>query len=396
MASSLASVAVVLFAGLCSADVIVVHPTLGVGDFLDVQPAVDAAVDGDVVLVKDGVYPGFHVDGKAIVVCAEFPGHAYVNFIEVRNVAAGSTCVLFGLGTLSAYPVGLRVENVQGLLSVERCEFRGNDGVWTCLAPGQGADVRTSNVVFVDSLVQAGGGCYCTYGCWTDGVDGLQADQSSIAFYSTVIKGGDAAGSDDCHEYAHGGVAVAAQSSHLYFSACEVRAGGGNFGANPLSLWSSQVEWVGSIFFSGWHYHCLSSGSGVEVVPCTAAAGCAEVPGPPRALVSESPYGGLLHEAEATKFVASGAPGDLAFGAIFFDAALAWLPSSAGPMCASSPFSLLVLGPLPATGQLKYTVIVAPLGAPEVTLTVQGGFLASSGLVYFGPPVAAILLDPAY
>ena len=45
-------------------------------DFATVQEAVDAATDGDIVLVRPGLYPSFTIDGKSLrVVGLEEGGH---------------------------------------------------------------------------------------------------------------------------------------------------------------------------------------------------------------------------------------------------------------------------------------------------------------------------------
>src|SRR5688572_1658513 len=42
----------------------------GSAPFTSIQAAIDAAVDGDVLLVGAGTYPGFTVDGKGLVLLA--------------------------------------------------------------------------------------------------------------------------------------------------------------------------------------------------------------------------------------------------------------------------------------------------------------------------------------
>jgi pectin methylesterase-like acyl-CoA thioesterase len=60
--------AIVGLAFLANAGVIVVDATGG-GDFTQIQPAIDAAVDGDTIYVKrTGLYASFTVDDKALSV----------------------------------------------------------------------------------------------------------------------------------------------------------------------------------------------------------------------------------------------------------------------------------------------------------------------------------------
>ena len=50
---------------------ILVVDASGGGDFLDLQAAVDASVEGDTILVRAGTYAGFVATGKGLLVAAE-------------------------------------------------------------------------------------------------------------------------------------------------------------------------------------------------------------------------------------------------------------------------------------------------------------------------------------
>ena len=63
--------ALLLAAGASAQSVFVVAPVAGPGVFsTDIQPAVDAAANGDLVLVRAGTYFGFTIDGKGVSVVA--------------------------------------------------------------------------------------------------------------------------------------------------------------------------------------------------------------------------------------------------------------------------------------------------------------------------------------
>ena len=68
--------------------------------FVTIQPAIDAAQDGDVVLVRPGTYAGFVVDGKSLVVHADgavtLTESVEKSCIQVQNVPAGSRVVVRG------------------------------------------------------------------------------------------------------------------------------------------------------------------------------------------------------------------------------------------------------------------------------------------------------------
>src|SRR5262245_6669651 len=69
---SLPIAALLTAAPLARAGVLVVSRTPGPGiDFTQIQPAVNAAVDGDTILVRNGSYMPFKIDGKSLTVVAD-------------------------------------------------------------------------------------------------------------------------------------------------------------------------------------------------------------------------------------------------------------------------------------------------------------------------------------
>ena len=125
------ALALLLLAPLASADVLVVSPT---GPYMQIQAAVNAANDGDLVLVKPGLsYSGFHVQAKSLTVVADnwtssTTLHATV---IVSDLAAGQTVALIGLrADLWNLPAaggvpqdGLFSNNNQGSVRCQSCTF---------------------------------------------------------------------------------------------------------------------------------------------------------------------------------------------------------------------------------------------------------------------------------
>lgn len=98
-----------LAVGLCNVEltaqrVWVVAPTAGQGvDFTDVQPAVDAAVNGDIVLVRPGTYTLFRISGKGLTVVADggaqlVPGGSFTLLI---NSGPGQPTLIRGFAATS-------------------------------------------------------------------------------------------------------------------------------------------------------------------------------------------------------------------------------------------------------------------------------------------------------
>ncbi|MEM7309273.1 MAG: right-handed parallel beta-helix repeat-containing protein [Planctomycetota bacterium] len=70
------------------------------GHFSAIQPAIDAASEGDVVFVRPGHYGGFAIDGKSLTVFGEDPSLVRIvdtPSVEVRNLLAGQTATVRGL-----------------------------------------------------------------------------------------------------------------------------------------------------------------------------------------------------------------------------------------------------------------------------------------------------------
>ena len=81
-------------------------------DFTQLQPAINAAAEGDVILVKEGVYSGAFIDGKSLTVQAEAGATVVTTTITIRHLAASQSTRLRGM-TLSGvgYPGLLLYDN---------------------------------------------------------------------------------------------------------------------------------------------------------------------------------------------------------------------------------------------------------------------------------------------
>ena len=119
-----------LFAAPGFADVFVVAAD-GTGDFVDIQSAVDTALDGDTVLVLPGSYASFDVFNRSLTVTAEIATLATVTgTVRVRGLAPSKTVTLSGLAVTGNYSgplglgFGLRLQNNQGTFVAQDCVFQ--------------------------------------------------------------------------------------------------------------------------------------------------------------------------------------------------------------------------------------------------------------------------------
>lgn len=133
----LAGIATICSSGSASADVLVVD-ALGPGPYFDIQPAVDAAADGDVILVRGAAsvnYSSFEIDGKGLSVVGD-PGTQGTPRVDggftVRNIPVASWAVIREIQVvedLQRDPTAFLLEDCAGDLWLEDVAFSPEGGV---------------------------------------------------------------------------------------------------------------------------------------------------------------------------------------------------------------------------------------------------------------------------
>lgn len=105
-------------ASLASADVLVVDSSGG-GSYTEISHAIAVAADGDLVLIRPGVYfAPVVVDGVGISIVARDPDSVVMtDALTVRNVTAGGLAVLSGLQLDS----GFTIEDCAGDVQMQEC-----------------------------------------------------------------------------------------------------------------------------------------------------------------------------------------------------------------------------------------------------------------------------------
>jgi hypothetical protein len=189
----------------------VVDDTPGCRFSADIQSAVDAASDGDVLLVRPGIYPSFVIDGKSVLVFGEvgpLGTEVRVAGLTIRNQSADQPVVVSGFHV----PGRILTSAAAGPVWIERCRtdsyrstFADTDivGLFDSTIFGARVNGASTIVAYASSFDAPGGGdgyCdgflgYC-YPCYSvDGTNGghgleLREAPSRGYFFGCDLSGG--------------------------------------------------------------------------------------------------------------------------------------------------------------------------------------------------------------
>jgi hypothetical protein len=163
----------------------------GSAPFATIQTAVDAAQDGDVVLVRSGTYARVEIRGKALVVVGDLGAAVQVQGgIRVVDLAANETVVLAHLRSTGAtssgweFSPGLDLSNDAGSVRVEACVVAGAES-----GSAHGVRARAcADVALIGCDVRGGAASGLNQRI---GSDGIAASQSSVVTaHGCVVRGG--------------------------------------------------------------------------------------------------------------------------------------------------------------------------------------------------------------
>jgi hypothetical protein len=369
------------------ADVLVVAPSGG--NFTGIAQAVEAAHEGDVILVRpampDSAYQHFVIDGKSLTISAEHDGDLIVTrIIGVKDLAAGQHVVLRGLTVVpntSGQPIdkasGIDISQCAGSVRVESCVVTGSAGMLAQEsggAPGIRAG-HCADVGIAHCTVAGGAGASSGSNDWfgTDGGHGLLALDSTVVVHDSQLRGGiggshfdpdvEAGEFSGVGDGGHG--AVTTGTGTLTLAGCTLTGGAGGKQIINLSFsiggsgvakgqGSTLVRTRGSNFAGG----AGTSKDGRAVL--VQADSFLEFDESPRHLETTSP----VREHDTLPIDVTGLPADAAFLLVATGPALAWFGGLKGALLVDPlAATLQPLGTLPADGTLHADLPVPGLAA---------------------------------
>ncbi len=375
---------------------VIVVDAAGGGAFTDLRAAVDAAADGDLVLVKDGVYDTFTVQGKSITVTADLGADVEVlNWlpVHVTATAPGDRVVVRGIrstgitGTLGTFG-GFSMTFNSGDVWLEDVESCGQNTVsfstpgtvvyqratmtGTCPTaipgPGQiGLAVIEGNVFAFDSTFTAGD---------LAGLSGVSASIPSLVFLSNVDAFGGTGATGDADACVDGGQGGDGLEIH-------------GFSTQVVVLDSTYTPGTGGTGGGG------CSATGPDGDPISISSGTLTVlSGVGRSLEATSP----VRAGTSTTVTATGLPGDLALVLFSTEPEALLALQFKGAFLTTAP-QVLTLGTLQGfPGQIVQEIPIPPLdpGLEFVEVFAQIAVLDALGNPQLGGGSVIDVLSPIF
>lgn len=403
--------------------------TVGAGQsFADLQPAVDAAAEGDVLLVSGGSYSAPVIAHKGLAITADAGGSVVVTgTTSILATPAGSAVVLQGLQLLgpivftdTAAARGLLVEGCAGAVRVERCTVRGGRS-----ARGSGGAARVTacgDVAFVGCTldVLAAPPVAPPFLIPSPAEPGLYAAGSSVALHGCAATGGSGHGGFelgltpngepgapgallvDSLVFASGCTATGGQGGRGLASAFGFPGGnGGAGGAGVTVVGSTTLAHLSTVFtggaggLGGQGSFTGPAGFNGSPGPAVASQGGALVPlaGSARGMTVPSPF----REDETVTATFTGTPGEVVALVFNTQAVFAYDAAISGALLVLiEPNMVQVLGVVPGSGSLDVAFELGDLGPglEAFAFLLQPVFLGGLA-VAVGAPATAIALDAA-
>lgn len=390
-----------------NAGVITVGPSGA--DFTSIQAAVDAAADGDTILVRPDPlgYTAFSVNGKALALVAD--GTVVARSCQIQNVALGATTSLSGftLADPAGYPGVLQVISCAGSIRIESL----NSIVGGL--PTRASVTNSSDVAFVRATVFGLGGA----STFQPGTPGLDVDHSTIALYDCTVGGGP--GASGFLGAAGGGAGLQAANSFVFASHVAFTGGnGGNGGCSNCGVIPGCPTGGGGGGNGILVQDFGSPPSSIVLLDCTAQGGANGAPGcgfpstgsgapisvPAGRLTQlagahrELDCPALARENTTAQLMFRGQSGDRVILVSTAVTRFEYIAPFRGVSLYGLSSRRFAAGTIPASGMLTMPLSIPDLGpgVQDRKRYLQGVFIDTNGAVTLGSPAVLVLLDSAF
>lgn len=421
-------------AGLASAaraSVLVVGP----GAYTDLQSAIDAAVDGDLILVRYGSATSLAsatIDGKSLVLVADTGKQPKIaGTLRVRNLLPEQDVVVAGISVTGFQSVALELRDNQGSLRFLGGIFAGAYGFNVYGQPGYHPDgysaayiTRCDDVAFTQSAFLGGAGASVD-DWWVeyptgDGAASVFVRDSHVAFYRCDIEAGAGGSCTDVHDYdgGDGGAAVETPDAFLFLAGCVLEGGFGGFGGDAGAFTQAGSGGTGGDGLRldgtaqaeaqclddaitggvGGAAGCCGGGfPGADGIPIRVLGGGTvnQIPDVARGLDLAWPQ----HEQVPATLTFEGAPQDRVILFISSGSGFQFSAPFQGTLLTTTPLiRRLSMGTIDATGTLQAPLTLPPLpaGVEHRTWYLQGLFIDPQGQITLADGTALIILDSAF
>jgi hypothetical protein len=386
--------------------------------FTSVQAAVDAAHDGDVVMLPHDVHEDIVVDGKGIAIVGDTAGQlTWFGHLHVQNVPAGSTMLLTGIGFGQASSTPVVLTQNAGAIRFQSCS------VWP--APNQPATVgvlctSSRDVAFMIGGIHGGQGPFPPFAPIA-GAAAISATDSTITIQSANVGGGNGRpgffdsdqgigfrGSSGGPALLLSGGTLVTQSVHIvggfggdgFVGDCAgANATAGGAGGTGIVLTAGAVaraiggRTLGGVGGHGGVNPCGQAPPGATGVDVDAGGGTwTKSAGAMRSLGAQW----VVRAGDPVIVSVSGESGEHVFLAAGSAPAHVDSPSLGGVLLVQPQFRRVDFGPLDAQGQSSFTIKSPawPPGTSHNLLHLQALMVGADGRVHLGVAGIVVLLDP--
>jgi len=395
--------------GRVSVDRIWVVDAAGGGDFTDIQPAVDAAASGDLVLVRAGDYTGFEICGKGLTIVGEgeatdIYGASVVCDLQVEQFVVLRSLFLhhhFASPKPGAPPI-LLLEDNAGTAWIEDCTI-------TAFSPWEDVVrvINGSSTVLVRSELTANSTIASSPHVQRHA---LRATDSSVYAFETDFVAQGYSGCFGCPNTHEGDIGALVEEAYLYAAGCTFQGGQGTARVCLGSLCiSSPGDGGPGLRVIGMEADSLSSsfagGSAGDNSPCPLGSPCSNdgdpgvgvegpievIPLPTRTLALDGP----VRSGGSAQLLANCQPGEAVWSVYSDIPEATYIPLYFGPQLPAPPVTLVFEGIADGTGTLDKLVPIPPLGlfsSFEVSF-VQGLFFDALANAFIGSPSTLIVVD---